>query len=226
MNLTSIEKQFNGTGRPVNDTVSVEIKMDDHSFERVGAHYRSYERTWMKNSLTPTFTGIDLTRYIYTLFQLRCQSQVTSLKQYTKQAKRIKIPSLIYLVLEQLGYVQIKELGLTITPIFIKDERHDDLVMTPEELDKLSFELQELENLGHEMARGIPMDDGSQEFMLMEVIEGKMCTSDPKSHPVYAFLKSFIVSSSLDDFIKSRIYWLERDEYAIAYDTLVRSRND
>lgn len=225
MKMEKIQKEFQGSGRPDKDLVAVNVSFDSHSRDRVKSHFRSFERTWDKNSLSHTFEDIDLVKYVYTLFFLRCESQNTSLKAYSKVAKRVKIPSLIYLVLAQLGYVQIKEIGLTLIPSFKKDVKHDELIMSPEDMDKLSLELQELENLGHEMARGLPLDDGSAEFMMMEIIDGTLKTSDPKAHPVYAFLKSFVMTSSLDEFIKSRISWLTRDEYAIAYDTLVRSRD-
>lgn len=225
MKMERIQKEFQGSGRPDKDLVAVNVQFDNHSRDRAKAHFRSFERTWDKNSLSHTFDDTKFVRYVYTLFYLRCESQNTSLKSYSKVAKRMKIPSLIYLVLAQLGYVQVKEIGLTLTPVFQKSDKHDELIMTPEEMEALSLELQELENLGHEMARGLPMDDGSTEFMMMEIIDGTLKTSDPKAHPVYAFLKSFVMTSNLDEYIKSRISWLTRDEYGIAYDTLVRSRD-
>lgn len=225
MKMETIQKEFQGSGRPDKDLVAVTVQFDNHSRDRAKSHFRSFERTWDKNSLSHTFNDTDFVRYVYTLFYLRCESQNASLKSYSKVAKRMKIPSLIYLVLAQLGYVQVKEIGLTLTPVFQKSDKHDELIMRAEEMEVLSLELQELENLGHEMARGLPMDDGSVEFMMMEVINGTLKTSDPKAHPVYAFLKSFVLTSNLDEYVKSRISWLSRDEYGIAYDTLVRSRD-
>lgn len=222
MKMDLLQKEFNSKPRQSVDSLNVKVDLNAHSMKRIGAHFQSFERTWMKNQLTPTFDSMEFVKYIYTCFDLRIKSQSESLKNYSKVSKRVKIPSLLYLVMEQVGYVHIKELGLVLSP---SSSIESSWLLSPEELDSLSLKIQELENLGHEMARGIPIGDGNQDFMLMQVVDESVMTHDPKIHPVYAFLRSFLTMEDIVKFIIPRIIYQSVDEYDIAYESLVRSRD-
>lgn len=222
MKMDALQKEFNLKPRHSVDSLAVKVNLNANSMKRIGAHFQSFERTWMKNQLTPTFDSMEFVKYIYTCFYMRVKSQSESLKEYSKVSKRVKIPSLIYLVLEQIGYVHIKELGLVLSPISAIEK---DWIIDPTDLDRISLLLQELENLGHEMARGIPIGDGNQDFMLMQVIDESVMTHDPKIHPVYAFLRSFLTMEDIVKCIIPRVTYQSVDEYDIAYESLVRSRD-
>lgn len=222
MKMEILQKEFNLKPRLVVDSLEVKVDLNAHSLMRINAHFQSYERTWMKNSLTPSFDSIDFLKYIYTCFHMRLKSQSESLRDYSKVSKRVKIPALIYLVLEHLGYVHIKELGLVISPVSIIDQSS---ILSVADMDRISLLLQELENLGHEMARGIPTSEGNGDFMLMQVVEESVMTHDPKTHPVYAFLRSFLTMEDIAKYVNPRVIYQSTDDYDIAYSSLVRSRD-
>lgn len=222
MKMDLLQKEFNSKPRQNVDSLTVKVDLNAHSMKRINAHFQSFERTWMKNSLTPTFDSVDFIKYIYTCFDMRVKSQSESLREYSKVSKRVKIPALLYLVMQQVGYVHIKDLGLVLSPISIIDESSR---LSVSQVDEISLKLQELENLGHEMARGIPIGDGNQDFMLMQVVDESVMTHDPKIHPVYAFLRSFLTMEDIVKLIIPRIIYQSVDEYDIAYESLVRSRD-
>lgn len=219
MLLDTLKDKVQGTKRVPVEIRSLEIEFSNSSYKRLGAHYRAYERTWMANSLTPTFTSDEFLKYIESIFALRCKTISESPKEFAKTIKRVKIPALIYLVLENLGLVEAKDFGLVISPVW-----NGKIPMTRDEVENVSLKLQELEDLGHEMARGLPQSlDGSVDFMMMQVIDELVMTSVPSTHPVYALLRSFVKMASFQDLVIPRIHFLDQGEYDFQYDNLVRS---
>lgn len=218
MLLDTLKERVQGTKRVPVEIRSLEVEFSDSSYKRLGAHYRAYERTWMANNLKPTFTGDEFSKYIESIFALRCKTISDSPKEYSKTIKRVKIPALIYLVLENLGLVEAKDFGLVITPIW-----SGKIPMTREDIEALSIKLQELEDLGHEMARGLPQGiDGGIDFMMMQIVDELVTTSLPSTHPVYALLRSFVKIASFQDLVIPRIHFLDQDEYDFQYENLVR----
>lgn len=218
MLLETLKDKVQGTKRVPVEIRSLEVEFSSSSYKRLGAHYRAYERTWMANNLVPTFTSDEFSKYVESIFALRCMTITDSPKEYSKTIKRVKIPALIYLVLENLGRVEAKDFGLVISPIW-----KGKILMTRDEMEDISIKLQELEDLGHEMARGLPQTiDGSVDFMMMQIIDELVVTSVPSTHPVYALIRSFLKVASFQDLVLPRIHFLEQSEYDFQYENLVR----
>lgn len=222
MQISALKDSVQGAKRVPVSTKVLEVEFSDSSYNRLRAHYLSYQRTWASESLTPTFSEEEFMSYIETIFQLRCITMDESPKEYSKVVKRVKIPALIYLVLENLGRVEVRDLGLVLTPIWTGKKKR----MTPSDVDLFSLKMQELEDLGHEMARGLPSTgEGGVDFMMMQVIDSVVRTSMPETHPVYALLRSFIKLASFQDLVIPRIHFLEEQEYDIQYNSLIRRRS-
>lgn len=221
MQIAALKDMVEGSKRIPITSRALEVEFSDSSYNRLRAHYLAFERTWANESLSPTFIEEDFVSYIETLFAIRCTTMVESPKEYSKAIKRVKIPALIYLVMENLGRVEVKDAGLVLVPTWVGKNKK----ISPEEVDEFSLKMQELEDLGHEMARGLPSSsDGSVDFMMMQLIDGVIKTSMNDSHPVYALIRSFLQMASFQDLIIPRIHFLEDSEYDVQYNSLIRRR--
>lgn len=221
MQISALKDMVEGSKRiPITSRV-LEVEFSDSSYNRLRAHYLAFQRTWSNESLTATFSEEEFISYIETLFMLRCITINESPKEYSKVVKRVKVPALIYLVLENLGRVEVKDYGLVLIPTWSGKKKK----MSIEEVDNFSLKMQELEDLGHEMARGLPLtSDGSVDFMMMQLIDGVIQTNLSETHPVYALIRSFLKIASFQDLIIPRIHFLDEREYDVQYNSLIRRR--
>lgn len=212
----------------------VEIKFDHHSMIRFKAHYLSFERTWENENLSKDFSLSDFIKYCELCLFLRVCNQNGKIGKFYSEYRKGKLPSLIYLVLSNLGNIDENNLQIECRVItsfgwdsknFNFDQDFDHYINFMKEM---RFKLTKLEDMGHEMSGSLPKEDrkGSLSFMLMQAIDEIMTSHNYDSHPVYAFLKSFIKCSSLQDLLNPRIFYLSRDEYDFQYQCLIRSRNE
>lgn len=222
MQIEALKDRIQGSKRVPVKVQTLEVEFFDSSYNRLASHYKAFERTWMNEHLSPTFTVDEFSSYIETLFALRCNLMTESPKQYSKVLKQVKIPALLYLVMESLGEVEVKDYGLTLIPKWGGKGK----MMSVDDVKEISLKLQELEDYGHEMARGLPSsNEGSMDFMMMQVIDDVVRTAVPSSHPVYALLRSFVKMASFQDLVIPRIHFLEQDEYDFQYKSISGSKS-
>lgn len=151
---------------------------------------------WIGTEVSDTLSVENLTKYLVTLAWLRTSfcnyntQDLKALKNYKVVRDRLAIPTLFYQVLISIGVIEDTDYEIEFIPSMEIDGKE---LLDPDSMLEISNELHSFRACGFKMVQGLPRDpSGDLEFMAMQCLEDEMITSYRDSHPVYAFLHSFI----------------------------------
>lgn len=140
-----------------------------------------------------------LTKYLTTLVWLRvCWCNGSMRVEYRQIRKTLQVPSLMYVLLLQIGEAIDPEHGIRFKPHM---EIDSDALLSASEMRFISDKLFLLESLGLKVEAGIPPDQtGELGFMALTHIEG-VVTSYRMDHPVNGFLAGMLRMKKLEEVI-------------------------
>jgi len=142
----------------------------------------------------------QVTRYLTTLLDIRCK-YVSGHRTLVAPRSTIYVPAFFSVILENVGMAADSSLGIELKPVFDCGDPMDE-----EELHKTSSILRALTKLGLHCASQMPRDrKGSWDFMAMQLVEDVVKRHDDRSHPVYAFLSSFLAFKGLETTLFARV---------------------
>lgn len=179
--------------------VKVEFNTDSELLSLLGKKYYQ-EMLRIGDGRVPGLDEITaelLTKYFKTLLYMRIAWVNSELGDaYRRVYNHLSIPVLMYHVLIPIGEARDKEFGIKFIPTITID---DSELLSVEELVLISDVMLRMENLGLAQEQGIPRDfEGELDYMAMVTVQNKIL-SYRQSHPVFAFLSSFVRKRRLDD---------------------------
>lgn len=135
-------------------------------------------------------TEEQVVKYCNTLFALRVDS-IERTKDYKNKAlyKSLRVPALMALVFAAIGKVHDREIGFTLIPVHSLPKKD---YMSDEELEKISYQLANLEDLGFVMIEGLPRDQkGNPDFMYFNITKDTITRHNSSAPSSLAILTSF-----------------------------------
>lgn len=206
--------------------VTVEIK-DSELLSILGKKYNA-ELDRISNGRIAEVNAISdelFTNYINSLMWMRVNWVNGNLDaKYRKIYKYVSVPVLVYQLLLPIGHATDREFGIHFYPtISIEGES----LLSVEQIMFISDILRRLENHGLAQTEGLPRaEEGELEYMAMVTIERNIL-SYKRSHPVYAFLSSFVQKTMLDERLNgvTRIFYGSETDFEFQIQRVLQSAN-
>lgn len=165
-------------------------------------------------------------RYLSTLVWMRCchctSATSPSLKAYGHLRHAAAIPVIVYQILVSIGIAYDRDYAIKFVPgTTIQEE----LLLEPNEMQRLSDLFFSLQNSGFPLVAGIPRGiEGELDFMALAHVE-HVVVGYRKSHPVFGFYASFFTQQELNQVVGalSRIVYGYESDYRAILGHLVSS---
>lgn len=141
--------------------------------------------------------------YVTTLIAYRCNYVTKSSFPSDYRGKfRWVIPSVIDVLLKNIGYVEDQSIGVSITPAPCDDSMFMDIGV----FNQIEGMLLSLVNHGFEYSPEMTRNpEGSWDLMCLSVVNDHIVSSTMDSHPTYALMASFLGFNAVNTFLQPRV---------------------
>lgn len=177
--------------------VVTKVQFDSKGLEHLAAQYLN-ELTRLDPHRADKLVNTPMLPYFTTLLWLRVNYVQNRYPQgYSDVANKLVTPVLMAQILIQTGEAFDSEFGIKFIPEM--NEVDSSLILSPQEMMKVSDVIMALANKGLAVSKALPRTkEGNIEFMAFQVLDQQVL-SYRRSHPTYAFLAHFVQSKQFEE---------------------------